>query len=176
MTPHFVDFDGIRDRCVQLYCLISSPFPQPREGDPLVETLVGLYRYNLSNLLLELATRARVLDDILRNDDSEYVLAARRYDDVVGRFVTGGKGELKLRECLNKIIHAGWIKLVAAGMEDVWDDEDKICREHTGDVVLEGEHGGKEWTVQLSPVPLCRELLAWLPEVEEMSRLRKLYQ
>ena len=95
-------------------------------------------------------------------------MAARRYDYVVGRFVTGGKGELKLRECLNKVIHAGWISLVAPGMEDVWADEERIIREHTGDVLLEGEQGDKKWAVHLSPVPLCRELLAWLPEVEEM--------
>ena len=130
---------------------------------------------DFSNLLLEIATRARVLDDILRNDESEYVLTARRYDDVVGRFVTGGDGELKLRGCLNKIIHAGWVKLIAPGMTDVWDVEEEICRKHTGDVLLEGGQGGKKWAVQLSPIPLCRELLAWLPEVEG-SRLYKLYQ
>ena len=175
MTPHFVDFNGIRDRCVQLYCLISSPCPQPSEDDPLLGEYVDLYRYKLSNLLLEIATRARVLDDILRNDESECVLAVRRYDHVVGCFVTGGKGELGLRGCLNKIIHANWVRLVAPGMQDVWDNEEELCRKHTGDVFLEGEQGGKKWTVQLSPIPLCRELMAWLPEVEE-SWLYKLYQ
>jgi hypothetical protein len=176
MTPHFVNCDGIRDLCIQLYCLISSPCPQHSEDDPLLGEYVNLYRYKLSNLLLEIATRARVLDDILRNDESEYALAARRYDDVVGSIVIGGEGELKLRSCLNKIIHASWVRLVAPGMDDVWDDEEEMCRKHTGDVLLEGEQGGKKWTVQLSLIPLCRELLTWLPDVEEMSRLRKLYQ
>jgi hypothetical protein len=71
-----MDFDGIRNRCIQLYCLIASQCPRPGEDDPLVDPFVSLYRYNLSNLLLELATRARVLEDILRNNESEYVLAS----------------------------------------------------------------------------------------------------
>lgn len=175
-TPHFIKSDLVRERCIELYCLIKAPCPESEEGDPLLATFVFNYRASISYLLLDIATMARVLDDILRNDESEQVLGTRQYDEVVATFKTGGTGELTLRETLNKIIHAERIELVCDGITDEWQEEEDVCRKHTGDVMLKGRLGKQDWIVGLSPIPLCREILSWLDEAEELGRLHKLYQ
>lgn len=175
-TPHFIKSDAVRDRCVELYCLIKAPCPEAVEGDPLLETFVFNYRANISFLLLEIATMARVLDDILRSDESEQAMGQRQHDDVVATYKAGGKGELNLREVLNKIIHAERIELVCEGFDDELEEEEKVCRHHLGDVMLKGRVAKQDWTVCLSPVPFCREILGWLDDAEEMGRLHKHYQ
>ena len=175
-TPHFIKSDAVRDRCIELYCLVKAPCPPKEEGDPLLETFVFNYRAMISFLLLDIATMARVLDDILRSSESEQAMGQRQYDDVVATFTSGGKGELTLRETLNKIIHAELVELVCDGIKDEWQEEEDVCRHHTGDVVLSGRMGKQDWVVQLSPIPFCREVLGWLDSAEEFGRLHKLYQ
>ncbi len=47
-------------------------------------------------------------------------------------------------------------------MEDVWDEEEKICRDHTGDVLLEGDQGQEMGGTALTST-LCRELWRGFP-------------
>lgn len=183
MTPHFVDFDGLREKCIQLYSIIKAGCPPELEDwDPLSETFAGFYRYNISLLLLEIASRARVLDDVLRDEENDCAMADHQHGDAPCRFEKGGDGPLKLREIANKVLHAKTVELVSrdtdtdTAPDDDDEAEERSCRAHTGIIRLHGSLSGKDWTVALDPVAYCREILGWLSQVEDEGRLHKIWQ
>ncbi len=176
MKPLIIDWDSLRENCVELYCLIASPVPEEKKEDPIADAYVHFYRYKISVLLLDIAIRARVVDDILARNEDECRMGKRQFHEAIGTYEKGESGELGLRASLNKIIHANFIELICDGIEDEYQEEDMVCRAHTGRLKLTGKKGEETWSVLLSPVAVCREILHWLDLVEENSRLHKLYQ
>ena len=170
-------YDGLREKCIQLYSLIKAGCPpETDEWDPLTEGYAGFYRYNISTLLLEIATRSRVLDDVMRGEEADCVLGKHQFEEAPGTFETGGQGDLSLREIANKVLHASTVELVCSGIQDEWEEDEALCRAHTGAVRLHGKLGDKNWAVILRPIHYCREILGWLDDVEDNGRLHKIWQ
>lgn len=175
MPPHYIDHTGLDERCVQLYALVTSPYPSgDSEYDTLADHYAGFYRYKISELLLDISIRCRVLDDMFA-DDEECNMAGLGHIPGVAEYRTGGTGELKLREVVNKIIHADQILLVFDGEEDEWQDADYAARNHTGKLQLRGKKHDAEWEVVLCPVAFVRQVLIWHERVQEFGRLHKMY-
>lgn len=157
--PHVIDFDEIRDLCIDAYLIVSSSNALSGQEEEDVSNSLNRYFFRvaeerLSASLLDIAIRMRVFDDILSSGDDEKVYKKIISDsDGIGNLIWKDKDgdknvDLEFREACNKIIHA-------CDVRPVYDNDGNSRDENfawgmTGMVELSGKQGKREWDVCLN--------------------------
>ena len=170
--PHLIDYAAIEDKIFVLIHLCG--------GSPLVclnykigrsskvydaydwLEYQGRLKVIVSNNLIEIAIKVRMLEDFIRLElDEDDILDPagidlKKKDEEarsgleIGRFVEG-QGTLTLRESFNKIVHATDAKLIWAEPEDTEEEVEWWCGEYS----LFGRMRGKVWHVELYVADWC---------------------
>lgn len=166
--PHRIDIDGIRKEIFILKNLAfaSQPFCRTYHVDRCQEDedrfgwqyYIGWLKASVSEILIEVAIKMRVLEDFLKQDESVSIDFTDLENKalaglVIGRFQPS-RAVIPLRKCCNKIIHAVEVSLV-------WiktDDGEGGYEYWTGDVSLEGTHGKDDWECVIYVIEFCETI------------------
>jgi hypothetical protein len=181
--PHSIDVDGIHESLFLLQNLSSASEPfckQHKSGRNAEESgdfgwdyYFGWLKSLLCNHLIQCATKMRILQDLLSENDEEFDFAALDKDArkglTIGRF-HAGNDRLTVREACNKIIHAthvtlDWTEISKKDETEYW----------SGIVWLEGTKGRSEWKLELCVSEFCRALSRLLTELENRVDWYHLY-
>lgn len=189
---HRVDVDSIHRNIFILLniCYAAENFGRNHDLSTYEETdpingpyYVGWLKFTLSEKLIDIAIKTRILLDIVRSEEVRYRKTGEEYfinsysldKEVVGQYNIGafiGSGEeLTIRESCNKIIHAADIRpLLERGDGDhALDEESVIKREWlywNGAVDLKGSKGKEEWEVTLHVPDFCQALDLFVTRIE----------
>jgi len=144
---------------------------------------VGWLRNQLSEKLVEISIKMRILLDLIAKEEarykkegSSYLVDTKAIDGrIVGDFnigyLTPTKTPLTIREAANKIIHALEVILITefGDGEHELDEESPTKREWTywnGTLELRGAKWTDEWSLTLNVPEFCRAVHEFISEVE----------
>jgi hypothetical protein len=179
--PHAINIDGISESLFLLQSLAhaSPSFCQANKikwenepsGDYDWDYYFGWLKSLTCEHLIQVSTKLRMLEDILRANEVEIDISAAdnsaRDGLSIGAFV-GNKRVLTLRESWNKVIHATDTQLE-------W--EHKPDHEYwTGAISLFGKKGEDDWKVTLHIDPFVRACTRFMRVLEEDVDWHHLYK
>ncbi|MBO0141605.1 hypothetical protein JZX87_10590 [Agrobacterium sp. Ap1] len=157
--PHVVDFDEIRELCIDAFTVIAASrsmagLSGDDVGGPLHDYFLRTAENRLSQSLLDLAVRMRTFEDILAASelraDYDRLVASLIEIDQLGSFgwedeKLAQRGDLSFREACNKIIHAVDIRPVYDNGSNARDED--FAWGMDGTIELAGKLGKREWDV-----------------------------
>ena len=144
---------------------------------------VGLLRNQLSERLVEISIKTRIILDLIGKEEAiykkngdTYPICTRDIDDrITGDlnigYLTPSKVHLTIREAANKIIHALEVILITElgeGEHDL-DEESPLKRDWSywnGILELRGTKGPEEWSLILHVPEFCRAVHEFVSELE----------
>jgi hypothetical protein len=160
---HAIDLQEVQLLCFDLFNLVTaSANMSPPEGGELSSLVAGHHRMaegELSKRLLRLAVLVRTFDDVMAGStEAEAYESYKKSIDENANFghVFEG-GDLNVRECCNKVIHAEDVRPVYEEDPDA-EGDDQFWR-MTGEIELGGVRGGKQWLVALYVLPFLEAVL-----------------
>lgn len=174
--PHSIDFDGLERKLfiLQHICYASRQFCE-KHGINRLEfdssdfewwEYSGLLKVIVSNTIIEVAIKIRMLQDFLQTDDYGANLdkldTNARHNLKIGLF-SKGSGNLTLRESCNKVIHATEARLQWINI----DDDENLPEYWNGRYDLWGSNRGKEWQVELDVEAWCRSMIRFNKAIQE---------
>ena len=199
--PHRIDIDSIH---AESFLLLNLAYAAPvyserhpgvfRDDDESGDDAyyVSWLRYMLSEKLLTIAIKARILMDILHDEQRIYSEAAEEPPFDLAKlqasaistrqiaFYDTGKRARDLRDCCNRVIHASEIiPSVAPSREEIdrgAPSVQGVIRYWNGEVVLHGEERGTPWIFTLCISDFCLAMEAFLCIVEESVDLHRIYK
>ncbi|WP_156970060.1 hypothetical protein [Arenimonas malthae] len=143
----------------------------------------GWLRYTLSEKLIEVSIKTRVVMDMIVHekkrweaDGEVYPVDPERLDQEISEkhpIASASSGvRITVRECCNKIIHASEIAPIyeVADEEHNGDEEAGLKRQWsywTGGLDLTGTHQGAEWHYQIEVAEFCSALVELLSDLED---------
>ncbi len=189
---HRVDLDSIHQNVFILLniCYAAKAFAQSHdlssyeEMDPINGPFyVGWLKFTLSEKLIDLAIKTRILLDLVREEEARYketgeayVIDSRALDSEIAEkynigFFVGSDNEVSIRESCNKIIHALEIRPILERGDDerVLDEKSEQKREwlYWGGVLdLSGTRGKEKWAFTLHVSVFCRALEEFVQQIE----------
>ncbi|HDC4602561.1 TPA: hypothetical protein O8U20_004043 [Enterobacter cloacae] len=117
----------------------------------------GWLEYTVSNNLIELCTKIRILQDTLdiswNEDYTPEGEAFERYDDII--FVLDGNVKPSIRECCNKVIHSSSFELEYEKMHSEYQYWNSC-------VILSGKQGTKKWKIKVNLFNFCLSIRFYL--------------
>jgi hypothetical protein len=113
---------------------------------------LGWLKSSVSEMLIEVSIKFRVLQDFLKNEDfglEEFKKLEKKAipDVVVGRNLPP-LSALPIRESCNKIIHATEVRLIWIDAKD----EEEAYEYWNGNVILQGKKGSQVWECEIDVV------------------------
>jgi len=153
---------------------------------------VGWLKTTLSELLIDISIKTRILLDIVWAEEKSYLKDGEKYpidsremdkriteQTNIGFFVKGSD-EVSIRESCNKIIHAlEIIPILERGDDDhVADEESETKREWlywSGALDLTGFKGQNEWVFTLHISEFCQALEEFVREIENAVDWRSIH-
>jgi len=179
--PHVINIDGVSE---SLFILQSLAHASPsfcrahnvaweRAGESELDWTYyfGWLKSLSCDRLIQVATKLRMLEDILKANDVELDFAeldaTARKGIAIGSFERSKK-VLTLRESWNKVIHA-------TGTQLAW-KKDADFEYWTGCVWLTGKRGVEDWKVALHVEPFCHAMVRYVRELEEKVDWYHLYK
>ena len=163
--PHRIDIDGISQNLFLLKNLAfaSQPFCENFRVDRMDDEdkpfgwpyYLGWLKSSVSELLLEVSIKFRVVQDFLKNEDfgiAEFKELERKATPgiVLGRFLPS-LSKLPIREACNKIIHATEVRLTWINAKD----QEGSYEYWNGTVILQGVKGRQGWECELDLINFC---------------------
>lgn len=189
---HRIDIDSIHQNAFVLLniCYAAKTFAQNHDLASYEDAeaingpyYVGWLKFTLSEKLIDVAIKTRVLLDIVRAEEARYrehgevyVIDSRTLDKEVTEqynigFFVGADEEVSIRESCNKIIHALDIRptLERGDDEHTLDEESEVKREWLywdGALDLSGTKGREDWVFTLHVSDFCQALEEFVRQIE----------
>lgn len=137
---------------------------------------LGWLKPIVSEVLLEIAIKIRVIEDFLRQEEFGAVDFTRLAESVAGKLVLArylpSQEPIPLRECCNKIIHAVEVSLKWISTRD----DDGGYEYWNGEVALDGSKGKDQWSCELYVVEFTERIDALLVSLEEKVDWHHVYK
>ena len=190
--PHRIDIDSIRQNLFVLMHLAygAEHFAKKHDLEAVDEEngpinrgyYEGWLKYTLSEKLLEVSVKTRVILDIVGAEEKRYAEDGEAYSvdlaaldkeisekHSIAGSSTGGK--VTLRECCNKVIHAAEIHPIFHASDDEHENDEELesKRELTywsGSLDMSGTHHYGDWHYQLEIPEFCAGLEELLSVLE----------
>jgi hypothetical protein len=189
---HRLDIDSIHQNVVLLLnlCYAAETFGRTHDLSAMEESdpvngpyYVGWLKFTLSEKLIDVAIKTRILLDIVRaeekiykEDGVAYAIDSVALDDEITQqynigFFVNSEEKVSIREACNKIVHALEIRpLLEKGEgEHVLDEESDVKREWKfwdGSLDLTGSRGKEEWVFTLHISEFCQALDQFVGHIE----------
>lgn len=163
--PHRIDIDGISRNLFFLknMAFASQPFCENFRVDRMNDEdkpfgwgyYLGWLKSSVSEMLIEVSIKFRVLQDFLKNEDfgkAEFEKLEKKAipDGKVGLYLPS-LAALPIREACNKIIHATEVRLTWINTKD----EEGAYEYWNGNVILQGEKGSQGWECEVDVICFC---------------------
>ncbi len=164
---------GIQQLCVELTAIIHANFhvaatiEPARRSSSLYSDFDDHYEAMINTKSIELAVNLRSLfDRCAAFANPNKVEQAERKSTAI-RFIEGS-GPETLRECTNKIIHAGYFLFEYDRYESTGNDGQRFSNEVQSSVIkLSGWHFRKKWLCTLDLLKFCEEAHSAAQELEQ---------